>query len=156
MYGGFSSWYKEYCMDASGGTFSAEDECNFVQIDSCRFCYDKIKDRIIAKVGSVVAIEDNYPVSKGHMLIIPKNHSSNYFELSDVEKHDADTLINEIRKNILADDPSITGFNIGMNCGESAGQTIFHTHIHLIPRRNGDTANPRGGVRGVIPDKMGY
>lgn len=156
MYGGFSSWYKEYCMDDSGGTFSAEDECNFVQIDSCRFCYDKIKDRIIAKVGSVVALEDNYPVSKGHMLIIPKNHSSNYFELSDVEKHDADTLINEIRKNILADDPSITGFNIGMNCGESAGQTIFHTHIHLIPRRNGDTANPRGGVRGVIPDKMRY
>ena len=53
-------------------------------------------------------------------------------------------------------DSTITGFNIGTNCGESAGQTIFHAHLHLIPRREGDTANPKGGVRGVIPDKMGY
>ena len=133
-----------------------DSEDKYQQMNNCRFCYDKIKDRIIAEVGSVVAIEDNYPVSKGHMLIIPKNHSSNYFELSDEEKHDADSLISELRDKILDDDRSVTGFNIGMNCGESAGQTIFHTHIHLIPRRDGDTPNPRGGVRGVIPDKMGY
>jgi len=131
-------------------------EPKYQQINNCRFCYDKIRDRIIAGIGTVVAIEDNYPVSKGHMLIIPKNHSSNYFELSDEEKHDADALISELRRTILVDDTSITGFNIGVNCGESAGQTIFHTHIHLIPRRDGDTPNPRGGVRGVIPDKMGY
>jgi ATP adenylyltransferase len=135
---------------------SKDNQHHYTQTSGCRFCYDSIKDRIISEVGSVVAIEDNYPVSKGHMLIIPKSHSSHYFELSDVEKHDADSLITELRRKILFDDPSVTGFNIGMNCGESAGQTIFHTHIHLIPRRDGDTPNPRGGVRGVIPDKMGY
>lgn len=133
-----------------------DSEDKYLQINNCRFCYDKIKDRIIAEVGSVVAIEDNYPVSKGHILIIPKNHSDNYFELSDEEKRDADLLITQLRRKILAEDPSVTGFNIGMNCGESAGQTIFHTHIHLIPRRDGDISNPRGGVRGVIPEKMGY
>ena len=61
-----------------------------------------------------------------------------------------------IPQRITEKDSSVTGFNIGINSGESAGQTIFHCHIHLIPRRNGDTPNPRGGVRGVIPDKMGY
>lgn len=133
-----------------------ESERKYQQIKNCRFCYDRIKDEIIAEVGSVVAIEDNNPVSQGHMLIIPKNHSANYFELSDTERHDSDSLLSELRRKILADDPSVTGFNIGVNCGESAGQTIFHTHIHFIPRRDGDTAHPKGGVRGVIPDKMGY
>lgn len=103
-----------------------------------------------------MAIKDEFPVSEGHILIIPKNHSTEYFELSQQEKEDADKLISELREQISNNDPTVTGFNIGVNCGESAGQTIFHTHIHLIPRRDGDTSNPRGGVRGVIPDKMGY
>ena len=126
------------------------------QIIDCRFCYDNIRDRIIAEKASVVAIKDNFPVSEGHMLIISKNHNSNYFEMTGEEKIDADRLLSELRQEILAADPSVTGFNIGMNCGESAGQTIFHTHIHLIPRRDGDTQKPRGGVRGVIPEKMSY
>jgi ATP adenylyltransferase len=65
-------------------------------------------------------------------------------------------LIRILKNRLNQSDPSITGFNIGINCGQSAGQTIFHAHIHLIPRRNGDTPNPVGGVRGVIPDKMCY
>lgn len=127
-----------------------------IQIRGCRFCYDKIKDRVVAEFGAVVAIADQYPVTNGHILIIPKNHRSDYFGLSEEEKRDADNLIADLRRKILDNDPSVTGFNIGVNCGESAGQTIFHTHIHFIPRRDGDTPSPRGGVRGVIPDKMGY
>jgi len=69
---------------------------------------------------------------------------------------DANSLIQILRKRLSEKDKTINGFNVGMNSGESAGQTIFHSHIHLIPRRTGDTPNPRGGVRGVIPDKMDY
>jgi ATP adenylyltransferase len=72
------------------------------------------------------------------------------------ERTEADILIRALQKKILSNDPTVTGFNIGTNSGESAGQTIFHAHIHLIPRRDGDTPNPRGGVRGVIPDRMDY
>ena len=122
----------------------------------CFFCYPNIKDKVVAEFGSVVAIKDEFPVSKDHMLIIPKRHSTDYFGLSQQEREDVDSFLKELRSKILAEDSSVTGFNIGMNCGESAGQTIFHTHIHLIPRRDGDTPNPRGGVRGVIPSKMGY
>ena len=72
------------------------------------------------------------------------------------EQVDAKNLVTNLQKQILQNDPTVTGFNIGVNNGESAGQTVFHCHIHLIPRRDGDTPEPRGGVRGVIPDKMSY
>lgn len=122
----------------------------------CRFCLENIADRIIGTHRSFVAISDGFPVSKGHILLIPTRHCSDYFELFDFERYHAYCLMKEFRDMMMEIDPTITGFNIGMNCGASAGQTIFHTHIHLIPRRDGDTPNPRGGVRGVIPDKMSY
>lgn len=129
---------------------------NFVSANNCQFCFENIKNKVIAQTEHVVVIKDEYPVSTGHSLLIPKNHSENYFELSNAEKCEIDKLLIQLRAELQDNDPTITGFNIGVNCGESAGQTIFHTHIHLIPRRDGDTPNPRGGVRGVIPDKMGY
>ena len=125
-------------------------------VDDCPFCYHNLKDRIVDEYNSVFAIKDGYPVSEGHYLIIPKRHSVDYFSLIEKEKSDADRLIQILHKRLSSDDKTITGFNIGMNSGESAGQTIFHCHIHLIPRRQRDTPAPRGGVRGVIPDKMGY
>ncbi|NIO19566.1 MAG: HIT domain-containing protein, partial [Candidatus Aenigmarchaeota archaeon] len=73
-----------------------------------------------------------------------------------LERRDAEGLLRILKNRILRKDQSVTGFNIGSNGGASAGQTIFHAHIHLIPRRDGDTPDPRGGVRGVIPEKMGY
>ena len=79
-----------------------------------------------------------------------------YFSMNEAEKNDISVLIMKLKNRITEKDPSVTGFNIGTNIGESAGQTIFHAHIHLIPRRNGDTPQPRGGVRGVIPEKMSY
>jgi diadenosine tetraphosphate (Ap4A) HIT family hydrolase len=102
------------------------------------------------------AIWDKYPVSKCHALIIPYRHSEDYFSMTQAEREDADHLLFQLKDQILQSDPTITGFNIGMNCGISAGQSIMHAHIHVIPRRIGDTPNPSGGVRGTIPEKMSY
>ena len=122
----------------------------------CPFCYNNIKDCVVAEQNSVVAIQDNYPVADGHLLIVPKRHMEDYFSMNETEKKDIGILIMKLKNRIMEKDHSVTGFNIGTNIGESAGQTIFHAHIHLIPRRNGDTPHPRGGVRGVIPEKMSY
>jgi diadenosine tetraphosphate (Ap4A) HIT family hydrolase len=122
----------------------------------CPFCYESVKTRIVKQLDSIFAIEDRYPVTKGHLLIIPKRHTPDYFTLSKLEKDSIEDILQILQRQILVKDPSVTGFNIGINNGESAGQTIFHAHIHLIPRRDGDTDNPRGGVRGVIPGKRSY
>ena len=123
---------------------------------TCPFCYKNIEGRIVDRLNSVVAITDGYPVTEGHLLVIPIRHVEDYFSMNASEKKDADAIITRLKDRITEKDPSVTGFNIGTNIGESAGQTIFHAHLHLIPRRNGDTPNPRGGVRGVIPGKMSY
>jgi len=126
------------------------------EIKACRFCEQRIAPRVVAEYESVWAIEDRFPVSQGHHLIIPKRHTDDWFSMTDAERRDADALIRIIKQRLEAFDETITGFNIGMNCGVSAGQTIFHAHVHLIPRRDHDTPDPTGGVRGVIPDKMCY
>lgn len=123
---------------------------------SCRFCPDLIKERIVEEYQSVWAIEDRFPVSPGHHLIIPKRHAPDWFSMTPAECRDAEYLLRFLKDKLSASDPTITGFNIGINSGISAGQTIFHAHIHLIPRRDGDTPDPTGGVRGVIPDKKRY
>jgi len=121
----------------------------------CKFC--RMQDlTIIAENKTVYAIKDSSPVTLSHMLIIPKRHCCDYFEMSRKERCHAHELIEKLKDRILRNDSSVRGFNIGVNCGETAGQTVFHAHIHLIPRRHNDIPNPRGGVRGVIPDKMNY
>ena len=122
----------------------------------CPFCGKGIEGKILAEEGAVIAIRDKYPVTEFHTLILPKRHVSDYFDLTPEEREDAYRLLRSMRDAILKEDPSVTGFNVGVNCGVSAGQTIMHVHIHLIPRRDGDILNPRGGVRGVIPAKMNY
>lgn len=122
----------------------------------CRFCPGNIKNRIVEEWDSVLAFADGFPASDGHLLIVPKRHATDWFQMTERERREADDLIRVLRDRLSESDKTITGFNVGMNCGASAGQTIFHAHIHLIPRRDGDTPNPTGGVRGVIPDKMYY
>jgi ATP adenylyltransferase len=122
----------------------------------CPLCSAQIESKVKERMGSVVAVLDKNPVTKGHILIMPIRHTPDLFSMIPEEIKDAIALINLLHDNIKRDDPTVTGFNIGINCGVSAGQTIMHAHIHLIPRRDGDTPNPRGGVRGVIPDKMSY
>jgi len=125
-------------------------------ISDCPFCHDNIKSKFIEEFGLVAAFKDNSPVTQGHLLIIPKRHCTDFFHMTRQEQIDANKLMAILQKQILKKDSTVTGFNIGVNNGESAGQTVFHCHIHLIPRRDGDTPEPRGGVRGVIPGKMSY
>jgi len=105
---------------------------------------------------NAILFYDSFPVTKGHSLIIPKRHIADYFSLSDEELNSINKLIFRQKERLLLEDASIEGFNIGTNAGAAAGQTVMHCHIHLIPRRKGDLPDPRGGVRGVIPDKMRY
>lgn len=100
-------------------------------------------------------IKDSFPVSSGHLLVISNVLKVDYFSLSLEEKKNLSEVL-EIAKEIIKNEYNPSGYNIGMNCGQSAGQTIFHFHCHLIPRYKGDVENPRGGVRGVIPNKMNY
>jgi ATP adenylyltransferase len=125
-------------------------------LKDCRLCYENIKHRIVEKIDTVFAIKDEYPVTDHHMLVIPQRHTPDFFTMTSKERRDAESLARILKNKISKTDSSVTGFNVGVNCGESAGQTIFHAHIHLIPRRDGDIPNPRGGVRGVIPHKMSY
>ena len=99
---------------------------------------------------------DSYPVTEFHSLIVPKRHVETYFELTNEETLACNELILKTKEKILKQDPSVKGFNIGTNVGKSAGQSIMHCHIHLIPRRQGDVENPQGGVRSVIPKKQHY
>lgn len=121
----------------------------------CLFC-NLPRKRIIDESELIYVIEDAYPVSKHHLLFIPKRHTPDYFSLEQPEINSISQLLKKHQQRILKKDKTVSGFNIGMNNGEDAGQTIFHCHVHLIPRRKGDIQNPRGGVRGVIPHKKDY
>ena len=124
-------------------------------MSNCIFCNIE-EDRIVHEYKYFYIIRDAFPVTPLHSLIITKRHVVSYFQCTK-EEHDEIPIILDTQKTELKIlDDTITGFNIGMNIGEDSGQTIFHCHIHIIPRRQGDTANPRGGVRGVIPEKQKY
>ena len=112
--------------------------------------------RIVLENELAYAVRDGYPVTEMHSLIIPKRHIQDYFDLTTEELIACDQLIRSLKDEISNSDNSVNGFNIGMNSGETAGQTIFHCHIHLIPRRTGDVDNPRGGVRNIIPGMGNY
>ena len=122
----------------------------------CPFCPPNTAGHIIEQRGSAFAIPDKHPVSEGHVLVLPIRHTPDFFSMTAQERVDVEELMAVMRDRICESDASVLGFNIGINCGEAAGQTIFHAHIHLIPRRAGDVRNPRGGVRGAIPGKMDY
>ena len=121
----------------------------------CLFC--SINESGVAHENDLAyASYDSYPVSKDHCLIIPKRHIQDYFDLSQNELIACDELIKILKNKIINKDQSVKGFNIGTNIGKDSGQSIFHCHIHLIPRRVGDVKNPQGGVRSVIPHKQHY
>ena len=123
--------------------------------DGCVFC-EIPGDRIVEQNELAYSIRDGYAVTDMHTLVIPKRHVSDYFDLHQPERNAIERLLHSQRQMILQQDASVTGFNVGVNAGQTAGQTIFHCHVHLIPRRDGDVEEPRGGVRGVIPSKQHY
>ena len=124
----------------------------------CLFCDVQLNDRqrIIAENALAYAIRDGFPVTEGHTLFIPKRHTLDYFGLVPAEVNAINALMAEQKAKLQETDSTIDGFNIGMNCGETAGQSVFHCHVHLSPRRKGDVENPRGGVRQIIAGKGYY
>ena len=125
------------------------------ELSYCPFCKPEFGREIILGNELCYCVYDKYPVSKGHALIIPKRHCSDYFELTNEEQASCWQMVNKLR-TVVSEKYNPDGFNIGINVNEAAGQTIPHVHIHLIPRYEGDVAEPEGGVRGVIPNKKAY
>ncbi len=124
-------------------------------MNACPFC-EMPADRIVAEKGACFAVRDRYPVSPGHMLLIPRRHVASFRELTPEEWADIHGLARQLCSEIQTGSPDVQGFNLGINDGRAAGQTIPHVHVHLIPRRSGDVRRPEGGVRGVIPGKARY
>ena len=125
-------------------------------MEDCLFCkWKEDKEKIVLENEYAFVMFDEFPVNKGHMLFMIKRHVKDFFGTTTEEKNAIFELI-EKSKEILDKKYSPDGYNIGMNCGEAAGQSVMHVHIHLIPRYVGDVKNPRGGVRGIIPEKQNY
>lgn len=121
---------------------------------SCPFCF-LAPERVVAENNLAIALRDGFPVSPGHMLIIPRRHVGSFFEIHAKER-DAMLILLDWAKADLDQQFRPSGYNIGINDGADAGQTVPHLHIHLIPRYPGDSKDPRGGVRWVLPDKADY
>ena len=124
--------------------------------EGCIFC-NKINCKVISSTKHFFIIRDTaYPVTKHHTLIITNRHVDDFFDLTKDEMIDLNEILKEQKKELKKLDKEISAFNVGINIGKDAGQSIMHCHIHLIPRRKGDVEDPRGGVRGVIPEKQKY
>lgn len=122
--------------------------------DHCPFCYLP-PFRILSEDALSLVIRDGFSVSPGHSLIIPKRHCVSFFEITEDERNSLFRLLTEAKAGLDVEFRP-DGYNIGINDGVAAGQTVFHLHVHLIPRYHGDLADPRGGVRWILPDKSKY
>ena len=120
----------------------------------CPFC-SPVSDEIVLENLLCYSRYDKYPVGKGHLLVVPFRHVANFFELTEAERKAAFELVWQAQAK-LDHEFQPEGYNVGVNVGPAAGQTVMHVHIHLIPRYHGDVPDPRGGVRFVIPEKAKY
>ena len=122
--------------------------------NNCPFCPPS-KERLLLERPLALAFLDGFPVSEGHTLVIARRHIAGLFDLLTEEREAVWSLVAEVRQ-ILAEKYRVQSFNIGLNDGQPAGQTVGHAHVHVIPRRDGDVPDPRGGVRWIIPDRAKY
>ncbi|TVQ87865.1 MAG: HIT family protein [Chromatiaceae bacterium] len=130
-------------------------DTNLKNDGECRFCVSKPGRRLMLESEHGFAAYDLHPVSPGHYLVIPYRHFASYFDIQDAELVDLWGLVAR-GKDLIEEQYHPDGYNIGINVGHWAGQSIHHLHIHVIPRYRGDVENPKGGVRGVIPHKKLY
>ena len=135
--------FRSMCRDLD----HRESGCVFCTLD---------RSRVVAENTVAVALRDAFPVTPHHSLVVPRRHVATYFGLYDPERRGVEILLDQVRADILGRDRSVEGFNIGINDGKAAVQTVTHCHVHLIPRRVGDVEDPRGGVRGVLPGRAPY
>lgn len=120
----------------------------------CPFC-PPLPEPPVAEHGTCLAIRDGFPVAPGHTLIVPRRHVASFFALDADEQTDLLALLNKVVAD-LDEEFAPDGYNIGLNEGAAAGQTVPHVHLHVIPRRAGDAADPRGGIRWVLPRQADY
>lgn len=121
---------------------------------TCPFC-ELLDHETIERNAVAVVLRDGFPISRGHSLIVPRRHSASFFELT-IEERMAILDLLDRAKAQLDRQYAPAGYNIGINDGVAAGQTVMHLHVHLIPRYNGDVADPRGGVRWIFPERAAY
>lgn len=126
-----------------------------VSITPCPFCARIASDQALLRDGAAVAIPDAFPLNPGHSLVVPRRHVADLFSLPAVEQADVWRLVATVRERVLAERHP-DGFNVGLNVGAAAGQTVDHAHVHVIPRFRGDVSDPRGGVRWVVPVRAAY
>jgi diadenosine tetraphosphate (Ap4A) HIT family hydrolase len=124
--------------------------------EGCVFCQLEGSGRVLLENELAICIADAYPVTEGHSLVIPRRHVADGLALHQAEWNAVVDLLKQRREQLNASDSTISGWNVGLNAGDSAGQTVAHAHWHLIPRRDGDHEQPRGGVRAVLPGKQSY
>lgn len=124
-----------------------------VKENSCPFCFDP--EPGIEENSTCRAFFDRFPVSPGHVLIVPRRHVASFFDLTDGERNDMFDLAKRVRGRLI-EEYGPAGFNLGLNDGPAAGQTIMHVHLHVIPRYEGDVPDPRGGIRWVFPERARY
>ncbi len=123
--------------------------------NDCPFCERIQSDNVLVQNGHAAGFPDGYPISPGHMLIVPLRHEADFFALSDKEQAAILEIVRDLQRS-LARTTDATAFNLGLNSGADAGQTVGHAHLHLIPRYSGDVDDPRGGIRWIIPGKAVY
>jgi len=126
-----------------------------VKGEECPFCARISAGSSIDRAGMAASLPDGFPVSPGHTLVVPVRHVADLFELSQPELADLLALV-VVTKERLVEAHHPDGFNIGVNVGAAAGQTVPHAHVHVIPRYTGDVQDPRGGVRWVVPSHAAY
>ena len=124
-------------------------------MSDCPFCVRAAGGETVAANDAAVAFPDAFPVAAGHTLVCPRRHVADLFALDESEWGEVWALVRKVQR-LLATEVDADGWNVGVNAGEAAGQTVEHAHVHLIPRRAGDVADPRGGVRWVLPDQADY
>lgn len=124
-------------------------------MSDCVFCSERARAEALAANELAVAFSAGFPVSPGHALIVPRRHEPDFFSLSAEEQAAVIALVNPVR-TVLDREFRPDGYNLGVNAGRAAGQTIMHTHLHVIPRYSGDVPEPRGGVRWVLPETARY
>ena len=120
----------------------------------CPFC-EADRRRIVIESDHAIALPDAFPLSDGHTLVVPRRHVESVFALEPEEQADLWALVARVRRELVAENGP-AGFNVGVNDGAAAGQTVSHAHVHVIPRYDGDVADPRGGVRWVLPHRARY
>lgn len=123
--------------------------------EPCIFCDQRDAPDLLATNDLAIAFSAGFPVSPGHALIVPRRHESDFFSLTSEEQASLVALVNPVRE-LLGERFQPDAYNLGVNAGKAAGQTILHTHLHVIPRYAGDVAEPRGGVRWVLPEQARY